>query len=98
MKRQVTRNTDAPDSARHVKQPDLLRLRAVERTDRLGDGRHLQHEVAPDLTCRFIYTVDSPELLQKLWVAIVQAHDFAKLGAVTRFVLYDFAPDFDLAE
>src|SRR6266542_3561097 len=28
----------AADSARHVKQPDLLRLRAVESTDRLGGG------------------------------------------------------------
>jgi hypothetical protein len=27
-----------PDSAGYVKQPDLLRLRAVERTDRLGGG------------------------------------------------------------
>jgi hypothetical protein len=42
--------------------------------------------------------IDFPELMQKLRVAIVEAHDFAELRAIARFVLYDFAPDFDLAE
>ena len=42
--------------------------------------------------------IDFPKLVQKLRIAIVEAHDFAKLRAVTRFVLYDLAPDFDLAE
>jgi len=42
--------------------------------------------------------VDFPEFLQKLRMAEVEAHDFAELRAVTRFVLYDLAPDFDLAE
>ncbi len=46
---------------------------------------------------RLIDPVDFSELLQKLRIAIVQARDFAELGAVTRFVLHDLAPDFDLA-
>ena len=45
-----------------------------------------------------IYPIDFSELLQKLWVAIVQARDLSKLGAVTLLVLNDLAPDFDLAE
>jgi len=42
--------------------------------------------------------VDFPELLQKLRVTIVEAHDLPELRPETRFVLYNFPPDFDLAE
>ncbi len=42
--------------------------------------------------------IDFPKLVQKLGMAIVEAHDFAELRAVTRFVLYDLAPDFYLTE
>ena len=42
--------------------------------------------------------IDFPEPVQKLRIAIVEACNFAKLGAVTVFVLYDLAPEFDLAE
>ena len=37
--------------------------------------------------------IDLAELLQKLWIAIVQTDDLAELGAVAPFVLHDFAPD-----
>ncbi len=39
--------------------------------------------------------IDLAELLQKLWIAIVQTDDLAELGAVAPFVLHDFAPNFD---
>ena len=39
-----------------------------------------------------------PKLVQKLRLAVVEAHDFAELRAVTSFVFYDLAPDFDLTE
>src|SRR6266566_4612641 len=42
--------------------------------------------------------IDFPKLVQKLGVAVVEAHDLAKLRAVTSLVLYYLAPDFDLAE
>jgi len=42
--------------------------------------------------------IDSPELMQEVRVAVVEAHDFAELRAVTSFVLYDLAPDFYLTE
>ncbi len=45
-----------------------------------------------------IHVVDIPELVQKLRVTIVEAHDLPELRLVTRFVLYNFPPDFDLAE
>ncbi len=34
--------------------------------------------------------VDFPELVQKLRVTIVEAHDLPELRPVTRFVLYNF--------
>src|SRR6266487_771604 len=42
-----------------------------------------------------IHPIDFAEFIQKLWIAIVQTDDLAKLGAVAPFVLYDFAPNFD---
>src|SRR5712691_9887325 len=42
--------------------------------------------------------VDFPELIQKLRIARVEACNFSELGTVTRFVLHDLAPDFDLSE
>jgi hypothetical protein len=45
-----------------------------------------------------IHPIDFAELVQKLWNAVIEAHDFAKLGAIAHLVLYNFAPDFDLAE
>jgi len=41
-----------------------------------------------------VHFVDFPELLQKLWIAVIQADDFAKFGAVALFVFHDFAPYF----
>jgi hypothetical protein len=43
-----------------------------------------------------IHPIDLSELIQKLWIAIVQTDNFSELGAVTPFVLHDFAPNFDL--
>jgi hypothetical protein len=45
-----------------------------------------------------IHPIDLSEFLQKLSITVIEAHDFAKLGAVTCFVLYNLAPDFDLPE
>src|SRR5262249_35129624 len=45
-----------------------------------------------------IHTIDLAEFLQKLWIAIIEAHDSGKLRAVSQLVLYNFTPDFDLAE
>jgi hypothetical protein len=45
-----------------------------------------------------IDSVDSAKPLQEHRVAVIEASDFAKLRAVPQFVLYDFAPDFNLPE
>jgi hypothetical protein len=42
-----------------------------------------------------IHPIDFAEFIQKLWIAIIQTDDLAKLGAVPPFVFYDFAPNFD---
>jgi len=38
--------------------------------------------------------IDFSELVQKLRMAIVEAHDFAELRTVTPFVFYDLAPSY----
>jgi len=43
-----------------------------------------------------IHPIDFAEFIEKLWIAIIQTDDLAKLGAVPPFVFYDFAPDFNL--
>ena len=47
---------------------------------------------------RRVHSIDFPEFLQKLWIAVVEAHDLAELGAITRFVLDNLAPNLDLSK
>jgi len=42
--------------------------------------------------------VDFAELLQKLWIAVIEAHNFPELRTVPLFMFNDFAPDFDFTE
>jgi hypothetical protein len=39
--------------------------------------------------------IDLAELVQKLWVTVIEAYDLSKLGAVAPLVFYDLAPNFD---
>jgi hypothetical protein len=58
-----------------------------------GYHRELQGRLAGGWFGRhLIHPIDFAEFLQKLWVTIIEANDPAELGAVSRFVLYDFAP------
>jgi hypothetical protein len=45
-----------------------------------------------------IEPIDSPKPVQKLRITKVETCNLAKLGAITVFMLDDFAPDFDFAE
>lgn len=45
-----------------------------------------------------IYAIYFSKFLQKLRVPVIEAHDFAKLRAVSQFVLYNFAPDLNLSK
>ena len=50
------------------------------------------------MVANLIDPVDFSELVQKLRVTIVEAHDLPELRAVTLLVFDDLAPDFYLAE
>jgi len=58
---------------------------------------------SPQLACgwfdgRLVDSVHSAAPLQGDRVAVIEASDFAKLSALPQFVLYEFAPDFNLPE
>ena len=47
---------------------------------------------------RWIGSIDLTELLQKLWIPVIEADDLCKLGAVAPFMFYYFTPNFDLTK
>jgi len=47
---------------------------------------------------RLIGSIDLTELLQKLWIAAIEADDLCKLGAVAPFMFYYFTPNFHLTK